>query len=694
MDTKRIGSFLLLLFMALSVLAIPAKRGIYKVIKLADGTEVRAELRGDEHANCWFADNGKQYVFDEKAKCYVIADMSVLEKKSPFRKMNKSDRSVVRKTVGVKPTDPIVGNRKGIVVLVQFKDVSFEEGHNLDFYKDVINKRNFTNDAGYVGSVRDYFYDQSGGKLDYEFDVFGPVTLPENQAYYGGNTANNNSKNMRSLIKSTLSSIKDEVDFSKYDNDSDGFVDNIFFLYAGKNEADGGGEETIWPHMYYYYSGFGVSFSQNGVYVDTYACSSELRSDGRPGGIGVICHEFSHCLGLPDMYDTGDVGNYGNSYWDVMHVGCYNGDLFRPCAFNAYEREFCGWGSLVELADDTTVDSLSGVSDGGKGYVIYNDGYSKECFIIENRTLSNWDSALPGNGLLIYHVDYDYMAWHNNSVNNEEGHQRMAIVAADNKYDSGSIATDVFPAGGSNMFCDITSPASTLFNTNTDGTYNLNKMLYDIVKNDDGTVNFKFKNSGFQLDNQPPEGNLFYEGFGISIGTGGNDGRFSGFVATADFGADNEGWSATDKFGGFSCARFGTNLKNGIAVTPKFTISGKAKLTFKVAPYASECARIKVTVASGSAALDTDIVNLSKGIWTEAGIVITGEGEISLKFGATKRWFLDEVIVMPYSDETGIGDIMIDDVYSATPVYNISGQRVGDDYKGIVIKDGRKYLRK
>lgn len=694
MDTKRIGSFLLLLFMALSVWAIPAKRGIYKVIKLADGTEVRAELRGDEHVSYWFADNGKQYVFDERTDCYVAADMVALAKESPFKKMRISDRSFVRKAVGVKAGDPIVGNRKGIVVLVQFQDVSFEEGHNPDFYKDVINKRNFKSNAGYVGSVRDYFYDQSNGKLDYEFDIFGPVTLPEKQAYYGGNTGNNKSKNMRSLIKSTLDSIKNEVDFSKYDNDKDGFVDNIFFLYAGKNEADGGGEETIWPHMYYYYSGFGVKFQQNGVYVDIYACSSELQNDGRPAGIGVICHEFSHCLGLPDMYDTGDVGNYGNSKWDVMHAGCYNGDMFRPCAFNAYEREFCGWDTLVKLSDDTTVDSLAGVSDGGKGYMMYNDGYSDEYFIIENRTLSGWDSALPGGGLLIYHVDYDDTAWRSNRVNNEEGHQRMAIVAADNKYDFGSIAADAFPVGGSNMFCDITSPASTLFNTNTDGTYNLNKTLYDIVKNGDGTVNFKFKNSGFLLNSQPPEGNLFYEGFVISAGTGGNDGRFSGAVATADFGADNEGWSATDKFGGLSCARFGTNLKNGVAVTPKFTISGKAKLTFKVAPYASECARMKITVASGNATLDTDVVNLSKGIWKEAVIVITGEGEISLKFGATKRWFIDDILVMPYSDETGIGDIMINDVDSAIPIYNISGQRVGEDYKGIVIKGGRKYLQK
>lgn len=692
--------FCFTLFMALFsaiAFATPAKRGVYKMITLADGSQVRAELRGDEHVHYWQADNGGTFVLDSTTGRYVVADVQAMVEKYQQERadIESATASSLRKAAGQKPSEPIVGERKGIVVLVQFSDVQFEEGHDVAYYDKIINTRNYSSDEGYVGSVRDYFYDQSDGELDYTFDVFGIVTLPREAAYYGGNnaTGTNQQKNMKSFISSTLQSIKSEVDFSKYDNDDDGFVDNIFFIYAGLGEADGGGEDTIWPHMYYYYSGYGSWFKQNGVIVDVYACSNEVQSNGKPDGIGAICHEFSHCLGLPDMYDTGDVGNYGNDCWDVMHGGSYNGNSFIPAGYTAYERDYCGWRTLKELNDDAVYANVPGLSNGGSAYVMYNKANKNEYFIVEPRSRTGWDSALPGDGILIYHVDYKTSAWTGNTVNNEEGHQRCAIVAADNKYNTSNNQNDAYPYATNNMFTDETTPASTLFNNNSDGTKNLGCSIYDMARNSDGTYSFSFMNGTYRYDNHAPEGSLFYESFGRCAGAGGNDGTFSGAVGTDTFVADNDGWVASNKFGADKCAKFGTNKQNGAATTPEFTINGYAKISFKAASYSSECGGITLSVASGDATLaDTAFKISTKNAWNDFSTIISGTGTIKLKFTGTKRWFLDEVLVMPASESDGIDDITIDSQDDGT-VYNLSGQKVNADYKGVVIKKGKKFYR-
>jgi hypothetical protein len=161
----------------------------------------------------------------------------------------------------------------------------------------------------------------------------------------------------------------------------------------------------------------------DGVTIDTYACSSELTIDYYNNnvidGIGTICHEFSHCLGFPDMYDYTQK-NFGMGDWDLMDRGCYNGDGcgFVPAGYSSYEKWCAGWLEPIELKDeDVEVTDLKPLSQGGDAYVIYNDKNPDEFYLLENRQNVNWDAELPGKGLLVLHADYDPEIWEWNVVN-------------------------------------------------------------------------------------------------------------------------------------------------------------------------------------------------------------------------------------------------------------------------------------
>lgn len=678
------------------VFAVPAKRGVFKTITLADGSQVRAELRGDEHVNYWQSEDGRKFVLNAEKNFYTEADINqipanyVAEKTPLYASANGPHRAA-----GHRPSEPIVGNRKGIIVLVNFTDVKFEEGHDAEYFDKVANELNFSNEDGYVGSVRDYYLAQSGGQLDYTFDVIGPVDLAHEQAYYGGHSASQNDKNMQAFVRETTDQIKDQINFADYDNDGDGEVDNIFFLYAGKEEADGGGEDCIWPHMYYYQY-LGLNYSQNGVKMGVYACSSELQYNGRMGGIGAICHEFSHCLGLPDLYDTGDSGNYGMDYWSIMHGGCYLGSSFRPCGYTAYEKEYCGWQSIVELTEDATYENLPGMSDGGQGYVVYNDKTSNEYYIFEPRTKVGWDLDLPGEGLMITHVDYSSYAWYNNTVNNTKNHQRCFIVAGDNSYGSSwaDVAGDIFPSKV-NRFSDDTTPAATWYNKNQAGNKKFGYSVYDITKDTQAhRVSFSFMKGTYQYVPNVPEGALFYESFDDCSGNGGNDGIFTSTSGMGDFTPDLEGWTCNNNktFGCDKSAFFGGVTGTTTVTTPTFDVNGDAILTFKFCNFNTDSRTVKVTITTGGESLEPVSLTLDRKQWNECEIPFTGNGATTITFSAVKRFYLDEVLVMP-ADPSGIETVEMGADNGNGAVYNLAGQKVGNDYRGIVIRNGRKYIK-
>ena len=590
------------------------------------------------------------------------------------------------------------GKKKGLIILVEFPNKKFKSGHDNEFYTKLANKENYV-EGVFKGSVRDYYYAQSNGQFELTFDVIGPITAPENYNYYGQNTAGGSDAHVGTLVSWACQEVKDQVDFNDYDWDGDGYADQVFVLYAGPGENNTNNSDLIWPHMFYLSnSDIGQAVYINGVYVDTYACSCELNGYGTADGMGTICHEFSHCLGYPDLYDTTYSGSYGMDAWDLLHQGCYNGNGFSPANLTGYERWMAGWTTPVELKTDTVVSDMKSLTDYGETYIIYNEQNKNEFYFVDNRQRTGWDESIPGNGLLITHVDYNKKAWHSNSVNNDPNHERMTPFHADgwNNRTGSTMRTadgDPYPYQNNDSLTNTSIPAATLYNVNVDGRQYMNKAMLDMKRNGDGTMSFRFR--GMQgTSNHKPGDVLFNETFDGCASTGGNDGIFNK-GANGSFKPDVAGWTYSNKaYGANKCARFGTVTLPGDAITPIFSINGKTVLTFKAAPWLGKDNTLDVFW--GNQMLKR--IFMDDGKWTDVTIEFEGTGYNSLTFSAEDRFFLDEVKVMVPSGETGIVTVKNDNLKNVRKgVYTIDGRYLGTDVnrlgKGLYIVDGKKMVK-
>ena len=550
---KKLYVTMMLSLVAAVVFAVPALRGQWKLIKLTDGTQVKAQLVGDEHGHFWKAADGRAFQEDALTGAFVQVDKEALLKNARQHRAAANKKRSERRRVIAQPSEPIVGKKKGLLLLVQFKGETFEaKDLTHTMYTEMMNKVGYNGTAGfdksiyYDGSVHDYFLAVSEEQLDLEFDVFGPIQLKNESQYYGQNVGGMkaNDKAPEEMVKEACDAVDDQVNFADYDWDGDGEVDQVVLIYSGLGENAGGQASTVWAHEYW------ISYTPlnnykpleyDGMKIDTYACSPEKTGyqpgDGHiyvfPAGIGVLCHEFSHCLGLPDMYDTGG-DNYGFNTYSVMGDGEYNGfDLpgYNPCEYTAYERMYVGWRQPIELTDDIEVSDMKPIAKGGETYIYYNDNDPNEYFLLENRQhalnvaqsyeqlyelAGHFDCALEGNGLLITHVDFDQEIWENNYVNTTNDpfdiglltdHQRCALVAADDSYncynaisgdyDYDDIDGDCFPYYNNvgvlvrNSFEDGTAGAK-WYNANSQGDFKLHAAITDITQNDDLTISFKF----------------------------------------------------------------------------------------------------------------------------------------------------------------------------------------------------------
>ena len=527
--------------------AIPAKRGLWKTITLADGQQVKVELRGDEQIHWWQDSLGQRYFKNRNngtEEWYRVTDNDWQESRgagvaSHAKKRMRRNRfhSAMSSDDKVKKA-PLKGKHHGIIILVEFSDKSFRSGHNVELYHHIANTPNY-HENNFKGSVSDYFRDQSGGQFELSFDVIGPIKLKNNYQYYGQNDDDDNDMYAGEMIAEACKSANNKVNFADYDWNGDGYVEQVVVIYAGEGEAAGGGTDTIWPHEWdLSYSDYGKPLFLDGVWIDTYACSSEM--DGNSiDGIGTICHEFSHCLGLPDMYDM-DYKNYGMGSWDIMDSGAYNGNGFRPAGFTAYEKMFCGWQQPIILSNDTVVSEMKAISEGGDTYIIYNDAHPDEYYLLENRQKTHWDSSLIGKGLLITHIDYDKNVWEWNTVNTNatyydnmyreytNNHQRCTVVHADNSagFTDASIAGDTYPYLFKDSLTINSAPAATFFHLNSQKNFWLPGAIQKIKAHDDGTISFQFEDrrgaaSGIRkirTFSQPQEETI-YSLQGIDLGT-------------------------------------------------------------------------------------------------------------------------------------------------------------------------------
>ena len=533
MKNKTCWILMLAMMLSSTVLADSARRGIQRTITFADGTSLTAQLTGDEHAHCWRTADGRCFVEKGDGQFLPVAPKQLkaqraarLQKTSQRRAQKRQARMLaagndtgtrtVMGTIGAQDDffladfNQFEGKKKGLVILAQFDGLSFRSGHDNALYNRILNERNYTSSEGFIGSVHDYFLDQSNGKFDLTFDVVGPVTLSHEMSYYGQNE-DGFDKRPGEMVAEACLMADSLVNFADYDWDGDGAADQIFVLYAGRGESTGGAANTIWPHEWSLAeSDYGRMLRLDGVVLDTYACSNEMGTARTLSGIGTFCHEFSHCLGYADHYDVDYEDGlycYGMGSWDLMDNGDHNDDGFCPAGYTAFEKYCAGWTTPVVLGDEPlTVEKMLPTVSNGDTYVIFNDDNRNECFFLENRYRTGWDAAVPASGLLVTHLDYDREVWEWNMPNAAgsyygdynnlyNSHPRYTVVPADNKsvtkY-SFNATGDPFPYGKKDSLTAVSKPAMAFY----DGKALLNKSvrrpLTRITRKADGTVAFVY----------------------------------------------------------------------------------------------------------------------------------------------------------------------------------------------------------
>ena len=706
---KRILLSISAVLAAIAIQAMPVKPGIWRNITLADGTVVKAELVGDEHLTYWRTADGACYRQTPSAGVFSKVELSALQSEYDAVVAQKAAREKAilesaRTSMPVKKVEgsKFQGKKKCLVILANFADTKFKPEHTLDLYKQIINGENYSDETlGFKGSVRDYFKAQSGGQFEIDFDVVGPVDLPKGYAGYGKNDASGRDQAalVYPMVEDAVNLAKDQVtDWKQYDWDGDGLVEEVFALYAGHGQAKYPQDpDLVWPHK----SAIDPMTVADGVKVSVYACSSELGATEAIDGIGAFCHEFSHCMGLKDHYDINGRG-YGTGFWDIMCFGCYNGNSFLPAEYNSYEKMFCGWKEPIVLnAEPQKIEGMKALAAGGDTYIFYNDGNENEYYMLENRQKTGWDAALPGEGLIVLHVDYSKGAWEDNQVNYNAARQRMTVIPADNTLGSTDEdkAGDAWPYQGNNSLTNYSRPACTVYNANTDGTGYMNKYLLNITQNADGTISFEYTTKSATKQDKP-EGALLYETFDNCSGIGGNDGIWDGDnVGLADFFPDNDGWSGTPKTGANKCALLGNATRKANAVTPSFKISEPVVISFLAAPYTGSSDNKLILAANYGcdAVLDVTEFTLVPGQWTEVKANVTGSGDAAIRFKTNdKGVFIDNVCVIPVS-LAGISSATADQSPKNGEIYSIDGRYMGKSVSalrpGIYVMNGKKLVK-
>ena len=716
---KRWFTLWVVLFVVLSAMAVPAKPGVWRTISLTDGSLVKVQLVGDEFMHYYQSADGTRYLYDAASATYHVYSDSQFSNsrcKAVARRAKANNRRAVRRKADV--TNIFQGTKKGLIILAQFTDSKFQSGHDCALYNKIANAENYT-DNGFKGSVKDYFKAQSAGQFELDFDVVGICPLNYPCSYYGGNDAyTGDDLHAGEMVAEACQwAATQGIDFSQYDWNGDGEVDQVFVLYAGKGEADGGAESTVWPHEYALSeSDYGKSLSFNGVIVDTYACSAELNDRDQLDGIGTFCHEFSHCMGFPDLYDTGYSGWFGMGVYDLMSAGNYNGDSKCPAGYSAYEKHKCGWltyQDVTHIDEALNVTGLKAISEGGGAYVLKNKAHEDEYYIIENRQKTGWDAYLPSEGVMITHVDYDAYIWWNNMPNTKgnyydenenvyyNDHQRLTIFRAGKSTSDDGVTSDLYPYNTNNSLTAESNPAATLYNKNSDGTKYMHIDITDISVASDGTASLTFskadRSSGGGGETDPdtpvtPSGSvLLYESFDKCGGTGGNDNQWSGNgvagseALSMEF--DNNGWTSSNKiFSGNQCVRLGNSSTAGVITTPAFSVNGSAYLSFKAGGWKGTNDATSLTLSVNNGTLSKTTVEIPKGLWKQFGVNITATGTVKVTFKADKkRFFLDEVKVVDPIIDSGIHDIVAGEENGIVAYYSLNGTRLNGPRSGVCI---------
>lgn len=460
--------FLFSPFFLLSGFAVKAYPYPVTVVQ-PDGTELTIRIHGDEFRNYRTTEDG--YLLKKNGKgFYTYATVNAkgravesrfvarnpgkrtLEETQFLQRINNKENIELLSSSPLKSsTDPELtspqkaypraGAPKALVILVNFSDKSFVTSNPQTAFTNLLNQEGYSANGG-TGSARDYFMASSFGKFAPTFDVVGPFTLSKTLDYYGKNDQNGNDTLPQMMVADACAAANATVDFTQYDADNNGVIDNVFVYYAGYNEAEGASSNAIWPHRWavirnYNYTGTAASITFDGKLLKDYACTSELRGNSGSNmcGIGTFCHEFGHVIGLPDYYHTTEnKATLGN--WSIMDSGAYSNAGRTPPAYSAYDRFYLGWFtpeqvstssdlSLLPLYQGKTIPANTNNQAFLFSATTHNLSGSSpspaEFYMVEYRKKTGWDTYLPAEGMCIWHIDYNKTAWGNNTPNNYTG---------------------------------------------------------------------------------------------------------------------------------------------------------------------------------------------------------------------------------------------------------------------------------
>lgn len=547
---KQLSLIVYLMLCSLTTWAAKAE-SIPVQVRQADGSVVTVILRGDEHIN-WYttldgvllvqgADNNyyigkveksgnliatKQLAHEAHTRSQAELNLIAKQDKEKFfayvnkiaeESENAYDNSpltrgpIIDSGYNGVPYFPHTGSPKALVILAEFQDTTFTiQDTKKVFTNYLMNEVHFSDkrynqDQNYKG-VRGYFKDCSYGKFTPVFDVVGPIKLPEAHAVYGAGN-----DRMDLLLADACAAVDGMVNFADYDANNDGIVDLVYVIYAGHSANTSGNKDTnIWPKS----GTITISNKFDGKSIRRYGVSNELngsektsKNNKKINGIGLFCHEFSHTLGLPDIYayntDAENQDNQGMEYWDIMDGGTGIRGGRVPASYLAWEREVMGWMNIDELKNDITINNLKSIDNGGKAYKIVNPKNSNEYIVLQSIQKGAWNQGWGdntyGKGLFAYRISYksgkvnifDY-------PNNLKGKPRVIPIPADGKILAAANAGgklnvytaqlngDPYPYNGINKIDNFKM---------YDGTI-LKWSIFDIVENDaERYVSFKFKNN-------------------------------------------------------------------------------------------------------------------------------------------------------------------------------------------------------
>jgi len=514
--------------LTLWLMAVPAMR-VRILITLDDGRTIMATAHGNEDMDFMLSDDGEVIIWQDSV--YHGTGLSPREYIDSLPSLPRK----ARKKVGSLASALInpQGTKRIPVILSAFKDKPFTVGNTdrrvKNFYETFFNGKDIYATTGNWGSVQEYFEEQSLGQFSPEFTIIGPITMDNDYAYYGNDNSGRD-RNYGEFIRETLTKAQAAVeDWLQFDNDGDGKVDMCFIIFAGlgQNYTNSFGDKnTLWPQeMPTSYTINGITFSGCSTSCELHptAASEGVITNTQPDGVGVVIHEMSHVIGLPDLYDYNYV-DFGMDFWSVLDYGMYTRNCKVPDGYTAYEREFVGW-QLTETITGPCTLHIACFNQGGKGYKLVNDANPNEYYILDNRQPMGWDWGVcinRGHGMLVMHVDYNYSVWVTNKVNTIVSgwheHPSLTIIPANNTLigSNNSPPKDVWltslqgnPYPGiteNHELTDDSTPASMVYTGSL-----MHKPLVDIEETEDGIVTVKVMPLGTL---EAPTG-LAYEDLGV-----------------------------------------------------------------------------------------------------------------------------------------------------------------------------------